>query len=154
MVNAVFLALLGLDCDGTHEHVAIGFDKDIRIDQFNAFAWALVHEWADLVARWLLACTNLRGNKSNSGAVCVHCAVEACDNKRDGQPKTTVPKGLKQQVIDTCRRVRLTALEQINWDCYELATAANACGEPVLRVTARAGARFVKACHPDRKFFH
>ena len=39
VVNAVFLALLGLDCDGAHKHLTIGFDKDIRADQLNAFAW-------------------------------------------------------------------------------------------------------------------
>ena len=81
VANAAFLALLGLDCDGTHKHLNIGFDKDIRTDQLNAFAWGLAREWADLYDKWPLACTNVRGDAPTTGDVCIHCAVEACDNQ-------------------------------------------------------------------------
>ena len=110
----------------------------------------LVREWADLYAKWLLACANVRGEDATSGDVCIHCVVDACDNLRDGQPKTPVPNQLKQRVIDTCRRVRLTDLENMAWDGCSVATVANACGEPVLQVAARAGARFVNALRPSR----
>ena len=69
MINAVVFALMGLDRDGRHRHLIAVFDEDIKTDQLNACAWALVEEWAGLCARWLLACTNLRGNKPNSGDV-------------------------------------------------------------------------------------
>jgi len=150
LTNGVFLALLGLDCDRTHTHLTIGFDKDIRTDQLNAFAWELASQWADVYARWLLACTNLRGNKPNSGDVCIHCCVEAADNKCTGEPKGRPSAAVKQQVIETCRRTRLLGGDAVDWDGCEVATVSNASGEPVLRVTARAGARFVNALRPGR----
>ena len=126
------------------------FDQDIRTDQLNVFSWRLVQEWADLYARWLLACTNVRGDEPTSGDVCIHCAVEACNNQRDGRPQLMVPNQLRHRVTDTCRQVRSTELERMDWDGCIVATVANACGEPVLCGTARAGARFVNALRPSR----
>ena len=54
-------------------------------------------------------------------------------------------------MIDTCRRARLTDLENMDWDGCSIATVASACGQPVLQVTARTGARFVTALRPSRK---
>ena len=66
------------------------------------------------------------------------------------QPTSIVPSQLEQQVVDICERVCLTYLEQMDWDGCSVATVANACGEPVLQVTARAGAGFANTPRPSR----
>ena len=124
---------------------------NIRTDQRNAFAWTLVRESADLYAKWLLACANLRGSKPNAGDVCIRCMVEAINNENHNTPKRKVPNRLKQQSIETCRRAKLQEIRDIDWDGCEVATVAVASGEPMLKVTARAGARFVNAYRPGRE---
>ena len=99
---------------GPTPYLQIGFDKDIRADQLNAFAWKLVHQWADLFKRWLLACSNLKGNKPNHGDCCVHCAVDAADNQKDGNPKPQLATQVRQRVIETCRRLNLMDVDQVD----------------------------------------
>ena len=66
VTNLPCFARLSRDCDGRHEHLTLGFHKDLKTSAVTAFAWGLVREWARLFGEFVAAPRR---------DYCIHCAA-------------------------------------------------------------------------------
>ena len=112
VTNGAMFALLAVDCDKSHTHTLIGFDKPIKTHEVAAFSPGLCRAWASTFVSFLRLCTNAFGGTSAKTDVCVHCAAQAGADRPPGALPRVTDKA-RQRVMETVRRAGFE--EKTNW---------------------------------------
>ena len=122
VTNLTCLAPLARDCDGQHQHLTLGFDKDLQTTQVSAFAAGLVKEWSRLFGDFVRQPLQER---------CVHCLATIAAR---GRP-------LRYGAPPPMRRVLEEGgvLGLCDWEQRERGWESE--GEDVVTVAPRLGAR-------------